>query len=435
MKENLNNELTQRCHPEAHIHSRHPEARSAVRVLGQVSLRHVECNETSQDTTTEFVSQGPHGGKAFSGRLESVESGRSMVEMLGTLAIMGVLSIGGVAGYRYAVDKANANTIIDEVNKRSMIVSQQRILEQQINLTEFEASIKGVYPTYAEPYEDTRFFAVLVENVPQGVCRHILKEKLKTASDVFVSTGAGTGVDECPEGESTIEFAFGNILGEEGGGPMCPAGSTNNSSLPGYTGGSFNMTADGKTTVCYCQTEHIACGETCCDKGYECDGTTCALKCTGDNKPCNNGNIQGDYYCTRWPSGICRPVSSLTSKIVEAPEGFVAVQDHMSYYAASNWCLAQGMALIDTNTLNCPDSIGKTNGTAGKCMTDDILNFFYERHPSYYTNKITFWTQTPTKDGGEYRFYIEPSMPTYNSSNILVGTNLWNYIGGPLCKK
>ena len=37
--------------------------------------------------------------------LLSTDTGRSMVEMLGTLAIMGVLSIGGIAGYRYAMDK------------------------------------------------------------------------------------------------------------------------------------------------------------------------------------------------------------------------------------------------------------------------------------------------------------------------------------------
>ena len=44
-------------------------------------------------------------------RYINAQSGRSMVEMLGTLAIMGVLTIGGVAGYRYAINKSNANTI------------------------------------------------------------------------------------------------------------------------------------------------------------------------------------------------------------------------------------------------------------------------------------------------------------------------------------
>ena len=45
------------------------------------------------------------------------ELGRSMVEMLGTLAIMGVLTIGGIAGYRYAINKSNANTILGPCRK------------------------------------------------------------------------------------------------------------------------------------------------------------------------------------------------------------------------------------------------------------------------------------------------------------------------------
>ena len=34
-----------------------------------------------------------------------MESGRSMVEMLGVLAIIGVLSVGGIAGYTTAINK------------------------------------------------------------------------------------------------------------------------------------------------------------------------------------------------------------------------------------------------------------------------------------------------------------------------------------------
>ena len=37
------------------------------------------------------------------------ESGRSMVEMLGVLAIIGVLSIGGIAGYTMAMNHYRAN--------------------------------------------------------------------------------------------------------------------------------------------------------------------------------------------------------------------------------------------------------------------------------------------------------------------------------------
>ena len=43
------------------------------------------------------------------------ESGRSMVEMLGVLAIIGVLSIGGIAGYTMAMNKYRANEIVSAV--------------------------------------------------------------------------------------------------------------------------------------------------------------------------------------------------------------------------------------------------------------------------------------------------------------------------------
>ena len=41
------------------------------------------------------------------------ESGRSMVEMLGVLAIIGVLSIGGIAGYTLAMNRYRANEILN----------------------------------------------------------------------------------------------------------------------------------------------------------------------------------------------------------------------------------------------------------------------------------------------------------------------------------
>jgi len=44
-------------------------------------------------------------------RINKNESGRSMVEMLGVLAIIGVLSVGGIAGYKMAMNKYSVNTL------------------------------------------------------------------------------------------------------------------------------------------------------------------------------------------------------------------------------------------------------------------------------------------------------------------------------------
>ena len=49
------------------------------------------------------------------------ESGRSMVEMLGVLAIIGVLSVGGIAGYTLAMRKHRANGVVDLASKLGLI--------------------------------------------------------------------------------------------------------------------------------------------------------------------------------------------------------------------------------------------------------------------------------------------------------------------------
>ena len=42
--------------------------------------------------------------------------GRSMIEMLGVLAIIGVLSVGGIAGYSKAMEKFKINKATEEYN-------------------------------------------------------------------------------------------------------------------------------------------------------------------------------------------------------------------------------------------------------------------------------------------------------------------------------
>ena len=51
----------------------------------------------------------------------SDETGRSMVEMLGTLAIIGVLSVGGIEGYSSAMRSHRANEIIDAASGLFML--------------------------------------------------------------------------------------------------------------------------------------------------------------------------------------------------------------------------------------------------------------------------------------------------------------------------
>jgi len=57
--------------------------------------------------------------------MKKLQKGRSMIEMLGVLAIIGVLSIGGLAGYTMAMNRWRANTITDYVT-RCVVVAQTK---------------------------------------------------------------------------------------------------------------------------------------------------------------------------------------------------------------------------------------------------------------------------------------------------------------------
>ena len=79
--------------------------------------------------------------------LKTNENGRSMIEMLGVLAIIGVLSVGGIAGYSKAMNKFKTNKVADNV---SMLVANIKTLYAQQNtytgLNNLSAVQMGVVP-------------------------------------------------------------------------------------------------------------------------------------------------------------------------------------------------------------------------------------------------------------------------------------------------
>ncbi len=388
-------------------------------------LRHVEAHlaETSRDTTTEFVSQGPHGSKAPSGRRTSGESGRSMVEMLGTLAIMGVLSVGAVAGYRYAIDKFNSNTILNEISKRAMTASQQRLVGQPINLNEYGAAeIQGYTVGHTNDVDgDTAFFSLSVSNVPKGICDKVIENKLRTATEVWLNTNTDvTDGGTCDDNENgnTIEFVFANTLdpnatpteptpacdpactgGQEcqNGTCVCPTdtpkwnGTSCEACPTGTSADNTGGSVDG--TACKCPidtpvwdmfTQSCRAKSTNCTVNDDCKGATAS-----DGTSCDEGN---GCYCkvtsysgcdsttgVRKPTGgTCTALPAAT--ITDTGSGFTKYTlegtpqktvykggSKMNWWSANNLCQAYGKNLFDPAWLDCYD---KTIGVNGAYSAD-----------------------------------------------------------------
>ena len=114
---------------------------------------------------------------------KKLESGRSMVEMLGVLAIIGVLSVGGIAGYSLSMRRHRANGVADMVSKYALVTynqCQQKVMNGELN------GIDGCYYSNMMSFEDAGIGAF-----PSGV------------SDMFIlgmQTDAQTGIDKVTVG-------------------------------------------------------------------------------------------------------------------------------------------------------------------------------------------------------------------------------------------
>ena len=111
----------------------------------------------------------------------ALQSGRSMMEMLGVLAVIGVLSIGGIAGYSYGMDKYRANTIINDVNLRAIDLIAQANRGGDLSLSEWPAKTAGNYDIGLEvdTATNTTEGGVFVDGVPNSICE-IIGDNLNT---------------------------------------------------------------------------------------------------------------------------------------------------------------------------------------------------------------------------------------------------------------
>ena len=77
---------------------------------------------------------------------KNLENGRSMIEMLGVLAIIGVLSVGGIAGYGKAMEKFKVNRIVEDYNMliRGLMEYEPNLKESNYNMSNLVLSLNLV---------------------------------------------------------------------------------------------------------------------------------------------------------------------------------------------------------------------------------------------------------------------------------------------------
>lgn len=111
------------------------------------------------------------------------ETGRSMVEIIGVLAVVGVLSIGGIAAYSYAVDKHNANETTRALISRAIDI-QTQIEQCKGDVCEVSIDAWQNEPTpFTITLEDDGLLHV--EKIPARVCK-MIGDLLENTAAVYV---------------------------------------------------------------------------------------------------------------------------------------------------------------------------------------------------------------------------------------------------------
>lgn len=227
-----------------HIHQpviRNEREESIKRII---SNRHCEC---------PFQTRGNP-----SGTHTSSESGRSLIEILGVLAVMGVLTIGAIAGFNYAMNKQRANETVNYVNQLAIEGSRQRLAgSNHLSLLDYPDKTPSGYGMELRLLKDINaYFEVYVKDVPKAVCSQIqaMAEQLRGLDTLWINEDG----KDCNKELNTMSFIFTDSLSRGTSGTRC-------TSDEGCTG---------------CQT---------CQRGF-CTDTDSA--CPGDTPNCVSGQCQ-----------------------------------------------------------------------------------------------------------------------------------------------
>ena len=349
--------------------------------------------------------------------LHHPQSGRSMVEMLGTLAIVGVLSAGAIGGYSYAMNKHRTNELIYEATKRAQWVGTQLEMNNpnpSLNTFGTDSFGGGRFTGEVLQLENGQI-GIKVAGLKEAVCQNILNSiadntVIREMRDVNCNDDNGTatlifnrdlGTDDPAISESAPE-ASGEVVGTT---PEATETATQNPDDIHCSGnGSWNGSS------CYCDNGWQ--GDNCSEEepessetatgGYEPEETTTGTNQSGESGAdscnghgtwivstagangglcsCDNGyygpdcsqegavscddnnNCSAGYFCLYDSSSnvSCTSGPSGQGKCVKVSgyrggsgNGFTWSTTGMDWFSAENFCAAQNKDMPTIDSFEC----------------------------------------------------------------------------------
>jgi hypothetical protein len=154
--------------------------------------------------------------------------------MLGVLAVIGVLSVGGIAGFKTAIDKHKSNELLQNALMRASVISPKILTGKIPTASEF-SNLKNNSAVFDENVVTNigNRFGIKVSKVKESVCKNILNMKnniIFIARQVSVTGLTELKTSDCSGEDNSFYFVFNNNLT-----PFSPMCTTNNDCISGQT--------------------------------------------------------------------------------------------------------------------------------------------------------------------------------------------------------
>ncbi|MGN1063207.1 MAG: hypothetical protein ACI4QM_02660 [Alphaproteobacteria bacterium] len=372
----------------------------------------------------DFSAAKESGGAIRESGRTPAQSGRTMTEMLGTLAIIGVLSIGGIAGYNYAMDKYRANVTINDINLRAIDLITQSGRDLPLSLSEWSRTTDMGY-TFSDPeWADDGSIALEISGLPEGVCE-IVVDTLGERFDIEVGVTRYNGDNSICGENNTVTVFFEKTGAGVTCDPACKEGQVCEDGICMDEDVSliFGTSQIGCTTNTDCP-ECMACTKNTCQRVA--NGATCSIgrcqngNCKGalcsGNDACPLGSFCADSNanCESANPTQCKKLEVVLKKITlsnETSEAWYVSRRNMSWWDAQSFCSRLGKTMVTVD-----DLIDNWSGSSGYDFTrTERAQKLYDAiggWPSWV------WTSDIVPSDSCYAFFV-----TLSGGDVLNGFN------------
>ena len=210
------------------------------------------------------------------------QSGRSMVEMLGVLAIVGLLSLMALGGYRMAMDRRQANDLIHTEQILAIEIISGLVIGMDHPITSYHSPY-----VYSVDLFGGEAFAIQFPDIDESVCRVVLN-KVGNKMVLAVNETLYAGNNDICTDKNVIQFRH-------------------------------NTNADTPETTCKpaCGAEELCVEGTCCPKAHACGTQCCGADNNGVHLLCQDGRCvcPGDMTLNE---GVCACVPSADTHCAES---------------------------------------------------------------------------------------------------------------------